>query len=286
MTVDIERFQPLLDLAPGGCLLVEDGVVKRSNAEAVAILGIPSRRLADQPLDEFLIPRFEPVLNEMILSATTDAERKAHRSEVRLARDLAPIELVARATGAPGLLAVGVRSMETEHHYSAQAGGSLTHDATTGLPDHLHVLTQLHQRLEGSESKGASLIGVWIDDLDGLTHTHGARAINRVMRQTGARIQQRLRAPDLVGRFDNSGFLVLLSSEATTEELSAIAERLRAEAAFPHELDRGLVSFTTSVVVGSVTSTKVSVERVLSLFESAAQRAASTGGNRTDLITI
>jgi hypothetical protein len=56
--------------------------------------------------------------------------------------------------------------------------------------------------------------------------------------------------------------------------------------AFPVELDKGLVSFTASVVVGSITSPKVSIERVLALLEAAAHRAANSKGNRTDFLSI
>ena len=56
--------------------------------------------------------------------------------------------------------------------------------------------------------------------------------------------------------------------------------------AFPVELDKDLVSFTASVVVGSITSSKVSIERILALLEAAANRAVNSGGNRTDYLTI
>jgi diguanylate cyclase (GGDEF)-like protein len=119
-----------------------------------------------------------------------------------------------------------------------------------------------------------------------MADTYGKRAVHRVMRETGHRIQERLRGPDVLGRFDEAGFLVMMSSDSTPEQLTDIAERLRAEVAFPVELDRGLVSFTASVVVGSITHQRPSIERVLALLEAAANRAANSGGNRTDFLTI
>ena len=68
---------------------------------------------------------------------------------VRLARTLGPIELTARKLP-DELLLVGVRSMATEHYYSALAGAELTHDPLTGFANRYHVLSHLQQRLSGS----------------------------------------------------------------------------------------------------------------------------------------
>ena len=195
------------------------------------------------------------------------------------------MELLARAVG-DDLVMVGIRSMAAEHRYSAQAGGALTHDVVTGFPDHFHVLSQLDERLAVPNRKPLALLGLWIDDLGAVAEANGRRAINRVMRETGLRLQDRLRGPDLLGRFDDAGFLVVLSSDSDADQLSTIAERLRSEVAFPVELDKGLVSFTASVVVGSITSPRVSIERVLALLEAAANRAANGKGDRTDFLSI
>ena len=306
MTADLNSYQYLMQSTPGGCLLLQDGVVLLANPEGAETLGVPSDRLVGQPLGEFFIPRFAQLYAEAVSRAQSEGGHRTHRATVRMVTDLAPVELTLRRlrpnpparslpdavgrTVAPddrsALVVVGVRSMEAEYRLSAQAAGALTHDVATGLPDHFHVLTQLHHRLRSSSPKGTALLLVWLDNLHGITETHGARSVNRVMRQVGERLQQRLRAPDLVGRFDEAGFVVLMSSNADIADLQSIAARLRAEAAFPLELDRGLVSFTSSVVVGSIATPKVSIERVLAALDAAADRTAAGSGNRTDLLTI
>lgn len=285
MTAEIERFDPLLTLAPLGCLLVEGGIIRRVNAQAVETMDIPSERMVGVPLKELLVPDHEDGCVELLEQAATDPDDRPRTQSVRLARGLRPIELMARLV-AGDLVLVGVRSMMAEHRYSAQAGGALTHDPITGFPDHYHVLSQLNERLLAPNRKPLALVALWIDDLQGLSETHGMRVVNRVMRETGLRLQDRLRGPDLLGRFDDAGFLVVMSSESTSEQLTEIADRLRSEVAFPVELDRGLVSFTASVVVGSITSPGVSIERVLALLEAAANRAANSKGNRTDFLSI
>ena len=285
MSAEIERYESLLSLTPLGCLLVDDGVIRRANPEAVETMGIPAERMVGVPLGELLVPDDEEHCRELLDQARNEPLVRSRTRAVRLPRGLAPIELLARAVDERVVL-VGIRSMAAEHQYSAQAGGALTHDLVTGFPDHYHVLSQLNDRLAMPNRKPLALLCLWIDDLAAINESNGRRAVNRVMRETGLRLQDRLRGPDLLGRFEDAGFLVVMSSDSTAEELTAVAERLRAEVAFPVELDKGLVSFTASVVVGSITSPRVSIERVLALLEAAAHRAANSQGNRTDFLTI
>ena len=285
MSADIERYEEVLSLAPIGCLLVEDGVIRKANPEAIETMGIPDERLVGVPLAELLVPEYEAACLELLRQAVTDTDAVTRSESVRLARGLAPMELLARPLRADVVL-VGVRSMANEHYYSAQAGGALTHDTVTGFPDHYHVLSQLHERLAAPNRKPLAIMCLWIDELPDMAQKYGNRAVHRVMREAGQRIQERLRGPDILGRFDDAGFLVMMSSDSTPEQLTEIAERLRAEVAFPVELDRGLVSFTTSVVVGSITTQRPSIERILALLEAAAHRAANSGGNRTDYLSV
>jgi diguanylate cyclase (GGDEF)-like protein/PAS domain S-box-containing protein len=285
MSAELEQYENVLNLSPIGCLLVEDGIIRKANSEAIETMGIPSERLLGVPLAELLVPEYEGACLDLLHQAATTDDQRTRSEPVRLARGLAPMEFLAR--GLPQeMVMVGVRSMANEHYYSAQAGGALTHDTVTGFPDHYHVLSQLHDRLAAPNKKPLALLCLWVDELPGMAETYGKRAVHRVMRETGQRIQERLRGPDVLGRFDDAGFLVMMSSDSSADQLTDIAERLRGEVAFPVELDRGLVSFTASVVVGSITHQRPSIERILALLEAAANRAANSGGNRTDFLTI
>jgi diguanylate cyclase (GGDEF)-like protein len=285
MSAELERYRELLAAAPLGCLLVEGGTVREANAEALETLGIPEDRMLGVELAELLLPDFAEACAGLLDRVAASPEAGSVSEPVRLARGLAPIELRARSL-ADGWAMVGVRCMAAEHKYSAQAGGALTHDLVTGFPDHFHVLSQLDDRLSAPNRRPMALLCLWIDDLPGIAESHGMRAVHRIMRETGNRLKDRLRAPDILGRFEESGFLVMISTDADPAQLTTIGERLRDEVAFPVELDRGLVSFTTSLVVGSVTSSQVSIERVLAQLDAAADRAVNSGGCRTDYLSI
>lgn len=281
MTGNEQTIDQLLDELPTGCLLVDDGVVQRANAIAVAVMGIPIDRLTGVALAELLVPEFEDRCSDLLARVGPTPESEP----VRLAAGLAPVEFTARRLGSGSCL-VGVRSMANEHYFSAQAAGSLTHDLTTGLPSHYHVLSELHSQLLSGGRRPLALLCLWVDELTDLADSLGSRAVQRVMKEVGHRIQSKLRGPDVVGRFDEAGFLVVMRSDSTSDQLTEIAERLRDEVAFPVELDGNLVSFTASIVVGSVSYERPSIERILALLEAAANRAVGSGGNRTEVLAL
>ncbi len=92
--------------------------------------------------------------------------------------------------------------------------------------------------------------------------------------------------PICLGRLDDSGFLVLLTTDSEIDQLKEIADRLRAEVSFPVDCSGTLVSFTSSVMVGSLSDKRPSLERVLSRLEAVTAKAANGGGNRTELFSL
>ena len=148
MSADIERYETRCSpWLPIGCLLVEDGVIRKANPEAIETMGIPGDRLVGVPLTELLVPEYERACLELLDQARTgnesDHQERAGPAGPRPGTDGA----AGPGTDADDVVMVGVRSMANEHYYSAQAGGALTHDTVTGFPDHYHVLSQLHERL-------------------------------------------------------------------------------------------------------------------------------------------
>ncbi len=278
---DAERLADILRYAPGGCILIDNGEIKGANAEATAITGIPRNRLIGTSLTEIAVDEHQ----EGVSTAIQGASDTVSMVRMRLASGLLPLELTIRKLNRT-LTLVGVRSVAAEHALSAAAGGALTHDEVTGLPDRHHILEQLQHRLSLPKVQPLALVAIWIDQLDALEAEQGDRVTQRIMRQVGERIQARLRGPDLLGRLDESGFLVLLTTDSEIDQLKEIADRLRAEVSFPVDCGGTLVSFTSSVMVGSLSNKRPSLERVLSRLEAVTQKAANGGGNRTELFSL
>ncbi|MDH3679413.1 MAG: diguanylate cyclase [Acidimicrobiia bacterium] len=281
MSAEVEKYAELLGVMPGGCVIVEDGVIQAANDEAVETTGIPLGRLLGIALADLLVPEFQAAWTSALAGAGDSTRSVA----VRLARALTPLELSIRRLG-PGLAAVAIRSMATDYHYSALAGAELTHDTVTGFPNRYHLLSQLHDRMMAPQKSPLALIGLWIDELPQLASAQGERVVDRVVWEVGQRLQTRLRSPDILGRFDDAGFLSLLTSDAPTSQLTDIADRLRDEVAFPVDFDNSLVSFTASVAVASITDRRPSIERALAQLDAAANRAATGAGNRTEVLEL
>jgi diguanylate cyclase (GGDEF)-like protein len=280
MPAHAERFTDLVRLTPGACMLTAAGVVAAVNDEVAAVTAIPADKLLGAHLGDFLLPELEPAwqrTQEQAVGASTLAHS-------RLSATLAPVELTVRRLDALHL-AVAIRSTAAEHHYSALARAELTHDPVTGLANRHHLLWLLHQRVTAVGRAPLALVALWIDELSTVAANRGERAADRVLREVGQRLQTRLRSPDVLGRFDQSGYLGLLGSEAPPAQLAEIGERMRAEVAFPVEVENGLVSFTASVVVASIKAPQISIQRVLSQLEAAATRAGRSG-NRTEVLDL
>ena len=277
---DSERLADILRYTPGGCLLLDQGEIKGANAEAVAVTGIPRDRMIGSSLAELAIDEQQT----SIARSVEDATDSVSSARMRLSAGLRPIELSLRRLNR-SLIVAGVRSLAVEHELSALAAGELTHDEVTGLPNRYHVLEQLQRRLLLPNTKPLALIGLWIDDFDNL-EDQGDLVSERILRQVGERIHARLRGPDLLGRFDDAGFLVLLTTDADIEALKEIADRLRDEVSFPVEYNGNLVSFTSSLMVGSISGKRPSIERVLTRLDAMGRKAAGGGGNRTDVFSL
>lgn len=281
VVTDAERLADILRYTPGACLILDRGEIKGANAEAVNLTGIPRKRLVGAGLVELAIDEH----HEAIQKAVDGASDVVSSARMRLAGGLRPLEISIRRLN-DSLTLVGLRSVAAEHELSAAGGGELTHDIVTGLPDRYHILEQLQRRLALPHPQPLALIGLWIDELATLEEEQGERVTERIIRQVGERVQARLRGPDLLGRLDDSGFLVLLTTDSDLDQLKEIADRLRAEVSFPVDCSGTLVSFTSSVMVGSLNKKRPSLERVLARLDSVGKKAAANGGNRTELFSL
>ncbi len=280
MADDAEWLTALLRCIPGAALILDGSEVRAVNADLPTLFGIPRARITGAPLTDLVVPEQQASLAQCLRALeSTDVHT------VRLAASFQPLQLTLRRIS-DRLVVISARSTELEHQLSAAARGVLTHDSVTGLANRYVILEELHRRLHRGPAQPMALIAVWIDDLASVEDTRGKRAAELVCRQVAERLSTRLRGSDLLGRVDDRAFLALLVSESDLGELTVIADRLRDEVSFPVEFDANLVSFTASVFVASIGDKPPSVERILARLEAAGEKAAATGGNRTDIVSL
>ncbi len=281
MSTAKQIYSDLLRHMPGGCLVTTNGVVVATNPDAVDTMGIPNGRLLGVPLENLLLPEFEQQCRKLL----EDADDKTSYVQVRLARRATPIELAARSLE-EGTVSVGVRSLLQESYYSAAAKGDLTHDQVTGLPNRYYVLSELERHFRTTMKRPTSIVAIWIDDLEALDESNGGPVGDQILTEVAKRLETKLRGPDLLGRFDNTGFVTVLRSDVDINQLAEIGDRLRDEIAFPVQLNDKLISFTTSLAIGNIESETPSIGRVMALLEAAANRAKTSGGDRTEVVKL
>ena len=273
VTAEADRLLELMRAVPGAALLVDGGIVVAANNEVVEVTAIPRGALVGAPLADLVLPEHRRRV-EQLLGGVGDTTGHA---EVRLSVGFKAIELAARRLS-DRVAVVGVRSMAREIELSAMAGGLLTHDPVTGLPNRYYLLEELYQRLHAAQRRPLACIAIWVDDLHQVGAERGPRAADRILSQVGERIHGRLRSPDLLGRFDTHGFLVLLASDMDREQLGRVALRLREEIAFPVEYESSLLSFTASMAVVPLGIRRPTLDRIIALLEQVGERATSNGG--------
>lgn len=282
MAAEAEKLVEMLQRVPVGCLVVEAGTVVGANDEAVDETGVPRARLVGAPLADLVLPEHQRRVEQLLAGSVTGG---VTRVEVRLSSGFKPLELQGRLL-ASGRSVVAVRSMTREVELSAMAGGVLTHDQVTGLPNRYYLLEELHRRLTAPVARPLACLAIWVDDLQTVVAERGPRAADRILNQVGERLHGRLRAPDLLGRFDDHGFLVLLTSDMGAEQLSAVAQRLREEIAFPVEYESALLSFTASMAVAPLGLRRPGIERLLARLDAVARHAAASGGNHLEVLDL
>ena len=189
-----------------------------------------------------------------------------------LSKPFHPDELRARVR-------VGERMLALQDQLRIQA----TRDHLTGVLNRGTVIEIAQLELAQAARKGesAALILADIDSFKQVNDTHGHLAGDALLRETAKRLEGRLRAYDVLGRYGGEEFLVLLPGcDAATA--GKVAEDLRAAvASSPIPTDTGEVSITMSfgfVAVQPDASTRW--EDLVRAADTALYRAKREGRNR------
>jgi diguanylate cyclase (GGDEF)-like protein len=152
-------------------------------------------------------------------------------------------------------------------------------DELTGLPNRRYVVRQLEALCSRARRHELDLAVVMVDAdrFKALNDRHGHHAGDVALRTVGARLRERVRREDVVGRFGGEEFVVVLP-DTDPEGAAAVAEDLRAAIAErPISLDRRSVELTISA--GWAMWEGESLERLLGRADDALYAAKAAGRN-------
>jgi diguanylate cyclase (GGDEF)-like protein len=157
-----------------------------------------------------------------------------------------------------------------------------THDDLTGIWSRGTTLHLLKCELERGARSGTST-GVLMIDLDhfkNINDTFGHLSGDVVLKIAASRIGLAVRSYDLVGRYGGEEFLAVLSN-CTSEQLQAVAERVRLAVAESPISAEGCEIEVTASIGAAITASKIEEHiHLLSSADSALYEAKRNGRNR------
>lgn len=102
-------------------------------------------------------------------------------------------------------------------------------DELTGLPNRTLLLERTEGALAHARSRGThfSLVGVEIDEFDGIVASVGLESADALLRTVGRRLVAALRESDTVARLEGAQFVLLLRYVSTVQEAVRVITRIR-----------------------------------------------------------
>lgn len=178
------------------------------------------------------------------------------------------------AIGVGLILMAGDRLRAQYEHYAS-------HDALTNVLTRRSFLASGEQELARCRRHGRrmALLLLDIDHFKAINDSYGHQTGDRVLVDFVGRIQPLLRRPDLLARFGGEEFVLLLP-ETSQDEAVAVAERILAAVAEPHE---GLPAVTVSIGVASNRADESELDAVLARADKALYKAKAEGRNRVEV---
>jgi diguanylate cyclase (GGDEF)-like protein/PAS domain S-box-containing protein len=123
------------------------------------------------------------------------------------------------------------------------------YDALTGLPNRYLLLDRLEAAITRAR-RNSTLLGVLFLDLDRfkeINDTRGHATGDILLQQVAERLAGTLRATDTIARLGGDEFTVLVENVATIQEITSIADKIKAVFANPFETESGEIFTTTSI---------------------------------------
>jgi diguanylate cyclase (GGDEF)-like protein/PAS domain S-box-containing protein len=144
-----------------------------------------------------------------------------------------------------GILHDFTKRRQTEERLAFMA----QYDALTGLPNRYLLLDRLEAAMQRAK-RNKTLLGVLFLDLDRfkqVNDTRGHATGDILLQQVAERLAGTLRATDTIARLGGDEFTVLVENAASINEITTVADKIKAAFTTPFETESGEIFTTTSV---------------------------------------
>jgi diguanylate cyclase (GGDEF)-like protein len=155
-------------------------------------------------------------------------------------------------------------------------------DGLTGVYNRRHYEARLDKEIEVAikAQRALALVVFHIREFKKCSRTHGREIGDRVLIDLAAFLRKRVRTEDLIARYGEDEFVVMLTGGATRDDASTVAEKLRAQVA---EQELGGLSAGEIQVYGGLAwlpHDRLDSERISQMLDNALDRARKAEQNQ------
>jgi len=185
---------------------------------------------------------------------------------------------VANANDDPEHLIVVIDDITEKKKAEEKIAYMAHHDALTGLPNRAHFDDRLEEVLaEVGRGGKAALLLLDLDRFKKVNDTHGHLAGDDLLKAVSARLQGCVRATDFVARLGGDEFTVIQTAIGGCDEVSALADRIRAALTAPYDLDGVAAAVGVSIGISVAPSDATSAAALIERADLALYRAKGEG---------
>ncbi len=242
------RAQAVMDASLEAIVTVgDDGAIETANPAAERLFGWSAGELRGVPLDEVL----PGVLTGKGLAPTRPDPPVAHTHRRDGGTSPVEVTVVPVAVGDRPMCVVIAHDATLRRLHEDEPTHQTTHDALTGLANRT-LFEDLLVRAVFRGERAHTPVAVLSVDLDGFADVNeafGRQAGDRVLAETGRRLESAVRPGDLVARIGGDGFAVICESLLSVGDAETIAGRVVEAVCRGIPVASGVASVTVSIGV-------------------------------------
>jgi diguanylate cyclase (GGDEF)-like protein/PAS domain S-box-containing protein len=281
------RYRGLLEAAPDAMVVVDQGgEIVLLNVQAEKQFGYRRDELIGQKVKNIIPQGFA----ERLIADGTRSAAEALAQQIGTGIELNgrrkdgsefPIEIMlSPLESAEGILVTAaIRDITTRKKAEALMIHSSEHDFLTGLPNRMLLSDRVNQAIRLA-IRHKKKVAVLFLDLDGFKHINdslGHPTGDKLLQSVGKRLVDCVRGSDTVSRQGGDEFVVLLSEEDDSEDVSVTAKRMLRAVAEAHFVDQHDLHVTCSVGVSLYPDDGLNAETLIKNADTAMYQAKENG---------
>jgi diguanylate cyclase (GGDEF)-like protein/PAS domain S-box-containing protein len=247
-----EKFRALFQHAPDMVAVVDAaGQIAYSSPGAANVLGFEPGSLQGSSVFDVVHPQDRGRLQEQFAELVGQRDGLLDRQTRMITADGRPRWFEFTASNQlhnPALagVVINARDVTEARLFQERLAHEARHDALTGLPNRRRMRDTLDQTLP---SDGVAVLYVDLNGFKPVNDAYGHNAGDELLRQVAKRLSGAVREQDVLSRVGGDEFVILMPGVEDEADAQAMADRVRAEAGRPFELNGRPVTIGASVGV-------------------------------------